>query len=425
MHYLAPSLFVIVSIIALPLSGSVHKAAWYRGGGLVASFVGLLLIVLEGKGEGTMFAVLHLLLSTAAFATLPRRVLERRETPLLFLLNGLVLVLVGVRSHTLFALGYLLVQAALVQLTWIEAQRHKTDPKRHYRFSLYVIFTGISALGLMAFVLSRALGAGEIVGDLGLFVALISGVGLFPFHSWVPLFLAGPRLDSFLPIFRIELGVLLLVRLFLPLKESIAVVQPLVLCLSAIGLIYFAVLLFGATQLKNIVGYLVLSHLSLMVLALSMKRSVDVALVHVDAINLLIAATGLIVILTVMTARFGREGTLTPSGLARHYPEVSICFLACTLSLVGFPGTIGYVSEELLFKGAFEYETFLLPVIVIALALNSYSAFRIFARSFYGTPTYPGAASAALATRERVGLLLIVFLLIVNGLMPRLILSLG
>jgi NADH-quinone oxidoreductase subunit M len=95
----------------------------------------------------------------------------------------------------------------------------------------------------------------------------------------------------------------------------------------------------------------------------------------------------------------------------------------CALSLVGFPGTIGFVSEELLFQGGFAYRLQILPIIVGALALNGYSCFRLFARSFFGNPSFPDAAALPLATRERASLLIITAFILANGLLPDLMLK--
>jgi hypothetical protein len=55
------------------------------------------------------------------------------------------------------------------------------------------------------------------------------------------------------------------------------------------------------------------------------------------------------------------------------------------------------------------------------MALNSYSCFRIFARTFFGSAMYVTSPVLALSVRERVALLSIAGLLLGAGLLPEFI----
>lgn len=116
-----------------------------------------------------------------------------------------------------------------------------------------------------------------------------------------------------------------------------------------------------------------------MVLALASGEHDGLIGARVDGVNVLLAAAGLVMSLSILTSRFGLSGVTTPSGLAGAFPEVGVCVLMCTLSLVGFPGTVGFISEELFFKGSIEFRAGILPVVVLSIALNGYSCFRLFA----------------------------------------------
>jgi formate hydrogenlyase subunit 3/multisubunit Na+/H+ antiporter MnhD subunit len=53
------------------------------------------------------------------------------------------------------------------------------------------------------------------------------------------------------------------------------------------------------------------------------------------------------------------------------------------LSLVGFPGTLGFIQEEIMLGEGLEHHAVLIGVIAVALTLNVFSGFRLFARIFY------------------------------------------
>jgi len=366
------------------------------------------------------------------FLAVPKRVLERPEAPLLFLVHTLLLVLQLTTRKWLFLPSFVLTCLALAFFVWRETIRHTLDERRFERLYIYLFYSLLSITGLFLILLdgfpplepSKGTTVLSWVGKTGILMTTTSSLALFPLHSWLPMFLAAPRLNLFLPIFAIQLGMVILFRVVAPLIQQLPEIRSVLSFLSAVGLIYSALLLFGEVRLKRIIGYLVVSHVSLMVLALSAGGVEELTGPRLDGANVVLASAGLLTILAILASRFGRQGIETPAGLASLYPEVSICFLTCTLSLVGFPGTFGYISEEILFRGSFEYKEFLLSLSVVALALNSYSCFRIFARIFYGRPSYVPSDTLALSRKERTALLLIVFFLLLNGLMPGVILSL-
>ena len=219
-------------------------------------------------------------------------------------------------------------------------------------------------------------------------------------------------------MFLIELGAIVLVRFLAPIASDMGSSATVLVFCSCVGLLYFALLLFGETRLKRIVGYLLLSHISLLSIALLSFGEHAWGAVVLGLANVVISGTGLLICLSILVSRFGRSGVTVPSGLAKAFPEVAVCFLACSLSLVGFPGTVGFMSEEMLLKGTTGYQFLLVPMILVAVALNGYSCFRLFARVFYGTPTYSSAERLALSPRERVALALIVVMLVANGVAP-------
>lgn len=437
-----PSLpFFCAAVISIGIQRRVSLRGFIRPLGIVATIISLflagigptLLTIEDGVRASHLLTISHLAVSAVVVAVVPYRVMSRRDFPLVFIIQGLSLGLFRVSSVLAFILLLLVINGLVAGLVINESIGSSVDSRNRERNDTYLVFRLLSITFLCLFSLSRGMsytlhgslahppaGVMNMLSGAFLSLSLFSLLGLFPFHSWFPLFLGSPRLNLFIPLTTISMGVAFFERFFVRLFPSMpSDIGLLTTILGAIGLIYGALLLFGEHRLKRIVGYVVMSHLGLMVLVGTSGSEVAASLpVQVDSVNLLFAAGGLVVVLAILSSRFGLAGVTSASGLASAYPELGICFLVCALSLVGFPGTLGFVSEELLFHGRFAYRAQLLPIIVTALALNGYSCFRLFARSFFGTPSFPDATALPLATRERISLLVIPAFIVLDGLFP-------
>jgi NADH-quinone oxidoreductase subunit M len=231
-------------------------------------------------------------------------------------------------------------------------------------------------------------------------------------------FLGTPRSTIFLPIITIETGLLFFFRVYAPIVSEHFSGSMLLLILPVAGLLYAAVLFFGERRLKRIPGYLYLSHVSLMAPSADDFGPLGITTSLLNGVNVLIANLGLSGVCALLTARFGVRGVMTPSGLGSRFPELAVCYLVCVLSLVGFPGTLGFIQEEIMLGEGLEHHALLIGVIAGALTLNGFSGFRLFARIFYGQPFEGRDIEIGLSLRAHGVLLLILALIIANGIAP-------
>jgi NADH-quinone oxidoreductase subunit M len=251
---------------------------------------------------------------------------------------------------------------------------------------------------------------------LGLAAAVV--VGLFPFHGWVLPFLGAPRSSIFLPMLCVETGLLFFFRILAPMVIEHSFATDILMPFPVIGLLYASLLFFSEQRLKRIPACLYLSHVSLMALGALGLGHLGIAASMLDGINVLIAVLGLMAVCALLTSRFGIRGVWAPTGLGVMFPELAVCYLVCVLSLVGFPGTLGFIEEELLLGHGIDRHKFLVSAIAVALTLNGFTSFRLFARVFYGQPFSSRDPASALLLRERLMMLVIVALIVVNGVAP-------
>jgi NADH-quinone oxidoreductase subunit M len=94
---------------------------------------------------------------------------------------------------------------------------------------------------------------------------------------------------------------------------------------------------------------------------------------------------------------------------------MGISFLVCVLSLVGFPGTLGFISSEVMLHHFAESTWPVAACFVVTLALNGYSSFRIFGESFYGDPAKSYRRVFQPLAREKIAIVMVLLFLVASG----------
>src|SRR4029078_2235429 len=87
-------------------------------------------------------------------------------------------------------------------------------------------------------------------------------------------------------------------------------------------------------------------------------------------ISVSLSLSGFGLTLRALEARFGRLSLSEYHGLYEHSPTLAVYFLLTGLASVGFPGTVGFVSTELLVDGAVEANPYVGLAVVLAAAIN-------------------------------------------------------
>jgi formate hydrogenlyase subunit 3/multisubunit Na+/H+ antiporter MnhD subunit len=296
-----------------------------------------------------------------------------------------------------------------------DARKHNADKLRYHRAYTFLIYQAPAGF-LVGF--SYLLSDSSLVGGwMRLFGACCS-LGLFPFHSWIVLYLSNPRRKIVPGILQLTYGAAVLVKVLLPLFFVRPELRDGLLFFASVGALYFAVLLFGEDRLKRMIPLLYLSNLSVLLVMVSSGRGVPVEALTVQISNLLLGTTGLLVLTSLLVVRFGIEGVRSQGGFHHQLPHLGVCFLVCTLSLVGFPGTLGFCSEEILVESLHHLNLHAI-IILLAFGLNGYSVFRVFGTVFGGRSRELQAVGGLdLLPRELAAVSLLSVWIVFNGLIP-------
>ena len=181
-------------------------------------------------------------------------------------------------------------------------------------------------------------------------------VPMFPLHTWLPdAHVQAPTGGSVvLAAVMLKMGTYGFLRWALPMFPSAAMtLAPLFLSLSAIGIVYGALVAMVQPDMKKLIAYSSVSHLGFVMLGLFAFDSAAVTGSVMQMVNHGISTGALFLLVGVVYDRLHTREIAHFGGLAKVMPMYAAIFLLVTLSSIGLPGTNGFVGEFLILIGTF------------------------------------------------------------------------
>ncbi len=124
----------------------------------------------------------------------------------------------------------------------------------------------------------------------------------------------------------------------------------------------------------------------------------------------------------VVTSEDGRLPADRPLGFGISAPRLAVFHLIAVLALVGFPGTLGFVGEDLLLHGVIAEHPLIGIGLPVATALSAVNALRMHSRLFWG-PRSIAPSTGDARPHESFGMLVFTLFLVVGGLLPGLVIG--
>lgn len=237
---------------------------------------------------------------------------------------------------------------------------------------------------------SGALGSGPRSAVLYslLLLGALSRMGCFPLHLWMPpLSERGPG-PLMLVSFATPLGLFLLARIAAPLFPSLCQqTMPWLLPLALFSSIYGAVLALSQNDLRRLLGYFWMSQQGFLLVGMAAWNATSISGALLHAISSVFCRCGLLLIAGAIAARTGTTDIRRLGGLIGRAPRMATGFLLLSAAAVGFPGTLGFVSEDLLVQGLLRTHGLAAAGLLIVTALNGILLYRAFKRIFLGPPS--------------------------------------
>lgn len=443
--FITSILAALVEILAIVIClGGVGSSSLRRMAGLFAKLTTLIFfascLIFEPRGSslvlvrgvfevkpiaaycGLIFNFVYILV----FIAYGRRVFETATAGKWLMVQALISL--GVFCERIELFPILLISSLLIHLRVSREDVYQVTSKRNDRF-VVVVFNTILVIFLSAvFFLALTLNASisyfnalnpQMIRGMPLYfkvlalLVILGSLGAFPLHFWVRPLFASPARYGLAVITRINIGFIVWSKLYpFVYLDSGSDISGALGYLCAANLLYASLLLFGEKSLTQIASALYLFHIPLLLLAVNIEGAGGEPDFILDFANITVAISGLLLILGMLRDRLGAEELEHASGLGISYPFLGISFLVCVLSLVGFPGTLGFVSSEVMLHHFAEATWPIACCFIVTLALNGYSSFRIFGESFYGDPAKSFRAIFQPLRREKMAICAILLFLV-------------
>src|SRR5262249_34059875 len=295
---------------------------------------------------------------------------------------------------TLITLASFLTESAVVLLllsmasvwTFLSAL---DDPAHRYQRRVVAVYLGISTLlfgsGVALLILPEVRNTAiETVGLWLIVIAALVRKGIVPFHAWVPEVFDHGRLGPAILFSAPQVGAYMTVVLIVPraTPEMLRVIAILALGTA----VYGAALALVQASARRACGYLFVSQSALVMAGLDCTSATALAGGLLVWLSAGLAFAGLARCVLVLEARRGRLDLTTYHGGYERMPVLAISFLMMGLACTGFPGTLGFVGQELLVDGAVDVFPVMGFGVVIASALTGLAVVRMYFSLFCGRP---------------------------------------
>ena len=184
------------------------------------------------------------------------------------------------------------------------------------------------------------------------FFAFAVKVPLFPFHIWLPeAHVEAPTIGSVLLAgVLLKMGSYGLLRFVIPLfNDANYFFLPFVYTLCIFGIVYTCCTTIRQVDLKKIIAYSSVSHMSFVILGLFSVNIVGIAGSIFLMLSHGIVSGGLFFLVGCIYDRFKTRILFYYSGLVNVMPLFAVLFFILILGNISFPGTSGFIGELLIY----------------------------------------------------------------------------
>lgn len=261
------------------------------------------------------------------------------------------------------------------------------------------------------------------------FLLMLVGFGfkipLFPFHNWLPVIAHQGSAGVLAIVTGLKIGAFALLRLAVPLAPQAAPdLQWLLAGLGTAGLLFGGAAALAQTNLRGMLAYSSLSHVSLVVLGIASFKLAGLQGALFQLLNFSLISGGLFLLVGALHRRTGSSEVGQLGGGARRLPWLATFFLLFGLAGMGIPGTSGFPAELSLLLAVFDHHAGAAMAALAGAGVAAAAFLGLYRQAFFGPVNTPAINDALdLDTGERVVVLVFGVLVLTFGLFPAVILD--
>ncbi len=255
-----------------------------------------------------------------------------------------------------------------------------------------------------------------------LFIAFAIKMPVFPFHTWQPptYTMASTQGVMILAGVMTKMGIYGALRFLFPIVPlGVLFWQNTVIVLSLIGVIYASIIAFRQTNLKKLIAFSSMAHISLMVAAMFVLNYYALQGLLFQVISHGVTIVALFYMVYSIEKQTGTLELPMMGGLKLHAPKMSVIFLLVVLGSIALPLTAGFVGEFLMITGLFQQSVWFALVGGITMVLGAIYMLYAYQRVMLGNKEVDYENKTDLKLLDYFFLLPLVLIIFVLGVYPQ------
>jgi NADH-quinone oxidoreductase subunit M len=253
------------------------------------------------------------------------------------------------------------------------------------------------------------------------FIAFAVKLPVFPFHTWF----IDAQAEASAPVALILGGVLVKLGGYGIIRVDVGEFQDAfhkfagaVVVIAVVTVLWSAIALLAQNDVRRLVGYVVMSHMGLVLLAAA--SSAPVAL---NGAIVLMVADGLTAALLVLLGaaiveRTGTSAIRAMGGMAGQMGKGAVLWILAALAAIGFPGLAGFIGQFMIVVGAYPTHRIATLVVLLGVLLIAGAMIVTVQRIFFGSVPERHGRFRDLGTLELANTIGLLSLILVLGLLP-------
>ena len=263
----------------------------------------------------------------------------------------------------------------------------------------------------------------RFIAYIALFIGFAIKVPMFPFHTWLP----DAHVEAPTPISVILAGVLLkmgaygMLRISFPIFPDVTrELMWMIALFGMINIIYGALVALAQKDFKKLIAYSSVSHMGYVLLGMASLSSTGINGAVFQMFNHGTITAMLFLAVGVLYDRAHTRGINDFGGMATQMPVYTGFVTVAFFAAIGLPSMSGFISEALVFVGAFGVETTRTLAIISTLGILLGAAYMLWTlqRIFFGKLNEKWASLKDLEMREYIMFIPLTIIIIFLGVYP-------
>jgi NADH-quinone oxidoreductase subunit M len=258
------------------------------------------------------------------------------------------------------------------------------------------------------------------------FIAFAVKLPVFPFHTWF----IDAQAQASAPVALILGGVLVKLGGYGIIRVDVGEFQNAfhkfsgaVVVIAVVTVLWGAIVALAQDDLRRLVGYVVVSHMGLVLLA-----AASTAPVALNGAVLLMIADGLTAAMLVLLAaaiveRAGTNSIRAMGGMAGPMGKGAVLWIFAALAALGLPGLAGFIAQFMIVVGAYPSHRIATPIALLGLLMVAAAMILTVQRIFFGAMPERHERIRDLGTLELANTVGLLSLIVLLGVLPAILMD--